>query len=66
MTKFDVLLTERTPYDVLRFSDRTPTEHILRTITDETPMQKAAIQLSHDALVQDVLEEAREALTSKT
>lgn len=62
--KLDVLAEERAPFDVLRLTERSPSEAILDTIHPEMSTREAALQLAHDALVQDVLAEVEEVLDS--
>ncbi|MGN8216689.1 hypothetical protein [Halococcus salifodinae] len=64
--KIETLKLKRTPYDVLRFSEQTPSKRILETITEDTPVQMAATQLAHSALMQDVLAEASREITPET
>lgn len=58
--KIDVLTKSRTPFDVLRFSDQHPSEPIIDTISPAITTREAALQLAHDALVQDVLKEVQD------
>ena len=58
--KIDVLASNRTPFDVLRFSEQNPSEDILKTLTPQISTREAALQLAHDALIQDVLEALRD------
>lgn len=61
--KIDVLAGTRTPFDVLRFSEQNPTEHILDTLTPDRSVRESALQLAFDALYQDVMAEARNSIT---
>lgn len=59
-------MTNHRYYDVLRFSEQTPSKRILETITEDTPVQLAATQLAHSALMQDVLAETSRKIILET
>lgn len=61
--KIDVLAEKRTPFDVLRLSNRHPSELILDTISTDKSVKENALQLAFDALFQDVMEEARKSIS---
>lgn len=61
--KINVLAENRTPFDVLRFSDQNPTEPILDTLSTDKSVKETALQLAFDALFQDVMEEANRLIT---
>ena len=64
--KIDALASARTPFDVLMLTEQQPSEHVLKALSPEIPTREAALQLAHDALVQDVFEEvSKKQLPSK-
>ena len=61
--KLDVLSETRTPFDVLRFTNRSPRELAFTQLPRNKTTTEIALYFAHDALQQDLLEVVLEKLT---
>ena len=54
--KLDVLAETQTPFDVLRLTNRSPTELAFNQLPMNKTTTETALYFAHDALIQDVLD----------